>query len=130
MTIKANLLVGKDTFSYSSWRGCGPSSSNRVTLTGGSPRIVPSPLGFTLSGVLTPLLFRFLEFVGLAAFYVAFIFIMPTFAAISAHYRAAQVVLVLHLLTIFSFLPALQLEHANTSPITVGCMAGSTLMRP
>ena len=35
-------------------------------------------------------------------------------------------VLVLYLLTIFGFLRALQLEHACTSPITVGLVAGST----
>ena len=37
-------------------------------------------------------------------------------------------VLVLNLLTIFSFLRALQLEHAHTSPITVGHVAGFTLI--
>ena len=53
---------------------------------------------------------------------------MPPFAASSALYRAAKLVLVLSLLTIFGFLRALQLEHARTSPITVGHVAGSTLI--
>ena len=87
-----------------------------------------SHLGFTVSGSLTLLLFRFLEFLGLAAFCMAFIFIMPTFTAISARYRAAEMVLLLHLLTIFCFLRALQLEHARTSSITFGRVAGSTLI--
>ena len=59
---------------------------------------------------------------------MVFIFIMPKFAATSACYCAAEMVLVLHLLTIFSFLRAFQLEHARTSPITVGRVAGSTLI--
>ena len=53
---------------------------------------------------------------------------MPPLAAKSARYRAAEIVLVLYLLTIFSFLHALQLEHARTSPITVGRPAGSSLI--
>ena len=36
--------------------------------------------------------------------------------------------LVLHLLTIFFFLRALQLEHARTLPITVRYVEGSTLI--
>ena len=59
---------------------------------------------------------------------MAFIFIMLTFTAIFARYRAAEMVLVLHLLTIFGFLCALQLEHACTLCNTVGCLAGSTLI--
>ena len=59
---------------------------------------------------------------------MAFIFIMPMLAAISARYRAAEMVLPLHPLTIFSFLLALELEHASTRPITVGHVAGSTLI--
>ena len=35
---------------------------------------------------------------------------------------------VLHLLTIFGFLPAIQLKHARTSPITVGRVVASTLI--
>ena len=92
------------------------------------PGFMASPLEFTLSGVLTPLLFRFLEFLGLTAFYMAFIFIMATFAAISAHYRAAEMVLVLHLRTIFGILRVFQLEHARISPITVGRVARTTLI--
>ena len=61
-------------------------------------------------------------------FYVAFIFIMPALAAISARYRAAEMVLVLCLLTIFGFLLALQLEQASTSPITVWRVAASALV--
>ena len=61
-------------------------------------------------------------------FYVAFILIMPPVAAISSRYCAAEMVLVLYLLTIFGFLLALQLEHARTSPITVRRVAGSTLI--
>ena len=40
----------------------------------------------------------------------------------------AEMFLVLYLLTIFGFLRALQLEHARTSPITFGRVAGSTLI--
>ena len=48
------------------------------------PELAPPPLGFTTrTGVLTPVLCRFLTFFVFAAFYVAFIFIMPPFAAIS-----------------------------------------------
>ena len=47
---------------------------------------------------------------------------------ISACYHAAEMVLVLHVLTIFSFLLALQMEHAGTLPITVGRMVGATLI--
>ena len=86
------------------------------------------PLGFTLCGVLTPLLFGFLVFLGLAAFHMAFIFIMPMFAATCAHYRAEEEVQALHLLTMFGFLLALQLEHARISRIKVGGVAGSTLI--
>ena len=57
-------------------------------------------------------------------------YVMPPLAAKSARYRAAEMVLVLYLLTIFGFLPALQLEHARTSPITVRRVAGSTLIFP
>ena len=60
--------------------------------------------------------------------HLAFIFIMPPFAAISARYRAGEMVLVLHLLTISGFLRAPQLEHARTSPITVGRLVGSPLI--
>ena len=67
-------------------------------------------------------------FLRFGAFYMAFIFIVPPLAAVSAHSHAAEMVLLLYLLTIFSFLRALQLEHARTSSITVGCMAGSTLI--
>ena len=93
------------------------------------PGLAPPAPGFTtLTSVPTPLLFSFLMFFGFAAFYVAFIFIMPLFAAISACYRAAEMVLLLHLLTISGFLRAVQLQHARTSPITVGRLAGSTLI--
>ena len=51
---------------------------HRVKLTTYSPRIVASPLGFTLTGFFTPLLFRFLEFLRVVAFCVAFILIMRT----------------------------------------------------
>ena len=108
--------------------GWGHPSSIKATLTGRSASIVASLLGLTLTGVLTPLLFRFLKFLGLAAFYVGFILIMPTLAATSAGYCATEMVLVLHLLTIFSFLLALYLEHASTLPITVGRLAGYTLI--
>ena len=87
-----------------------------------------SPLGFTLTGVRTPLIFNCLNFFGFAAFYVAFILIMPTIVAISARYRAPEMVLVLHYLTIFSFLLALQLEYASDLPITLGRVARSTLV--
>ena len=82
----------------------------------------------TFTGVLMPLFFRFLMFLGLVAFYVAFIFIMPTLAAISTRCRATEMVLVLQLLTILSFLLALQLEQARTPPITVGRVARSTFI--
>ena len=59
---------------------------------------------------------------------MAFIFIRPSFAAISARYRAAQMALVLHLLAIFGSLLGLQLEQSSTSPIRVGRAAGSTLI--
>ena len=72
------------------------------------------------------LFFRFLMFFGFAAFYVAFILVMQTLAAICAPCRAAEMVLVLHLLTVLGFLPALQLKHESTSPIIVGPVAGST----
>ena len=84
------------------------------------PQVLPSPAFLRL------LLLCFLEFLGLAAFHVAFIFVIPTFATTSACYPAAEMVLVLHLLTIFIFLLALQLQHASTLPITVGRVAGST----
>ena len=72
------------------------------------PGLGPPPFGFTtLTGVLTPFPFRLPWFFGIAAFYVAFISIMPPFAAISARYCAAEMVLVLYLLTIFGFLCAL-----------------------
>ena len=87
-----------------------------------------SSLGINFSGVVTPLLFRFLVFLELAAFLMAFIFIILTFAATSARYHAAEMVLVLHLLTIFGFLRALQLERARTSPFTVRSVAGCTLI--
>ena len=53
---------------------------------------------------------------------------IPTLAAISAHYRAAEMVPVLHLLTIFSFLLALQLEHSSSPSITLGRVAWSTFI--
>ena len=59
---------------------------------------------------------------------MALTFRMPMLAAIWARYRAAELVLVLHLLTIFGFLLALQLEQASTSPITVARVAGSMLI--
>ena len=59
---------------------------------------------------------------------MAFIFIMPMFAAISTPYCAAEMVWVLHLLTIFGFLRALQVGHARTLPIIVERVAGSTLI--
>ena len=106
-----------------------PSSYTRVTLARKCPWSATSPLGFiTLTGVLTPPPFRFFVFLGFAAFDVAFILIMLTLAAISACYRTAEIVLVLHLLTIFSFLLALQLEQARTTPIKVGRVAGSYLL--
>ena len=88
-----------------------------------------SPLGFILTGVVTPLLFRFLKFLGLPAFYVSFIFIMPTLAAMSARHRAAEMVLVLHLLTILGFLLLLHLKHASTPPVTVGRVVGRQYKR-
>ena len=78
-----------------------------------------SPLGATFTAVFPPFFFRFIMFFGFAALYVAFIFIMPTLAAISARDHAPEMVLVLHLLPILSFLLALQLEEASTLPITV-----------
>ena len=57
---------------------------------------------------------------------MVFILIMAPLAAKSALHRAAEMVLVFYLLTIFIFLRVLQLEHARTSPITVGRVAGST----
>ena len=88
---------------------------------------MPPPFGSSaLTGGLTPFLSRFLMFFGFAAFDVAVILTIPPLAAISARYRAAETVWVLYLLTIFSFLCALQLEHARTSPITVRRVAGST----
>ena len=57
---------------------------------------------------------------------MAFIFIMPPFAAISARYSTAEMVLVFYLLIICGFLCLLRLKHARTSPITVGRVAGST----
>ena len=115
-------------FSSTSLGGWGPSSS-RVTLTLRTSRVRAPPYGSpALTGGLRPFLFRFLEFFGFAAFDVAFIFMMPPLAAKTARYRAAELGLVLYLLTIFSFLRALQLEHARTSPITVGRVAGSTFI--
>ena len=59
---------------------------------------------------------------------MAFILIMPTLAAASARYCPGEMVLVLHLMTIFSFLLALQLEHASSPATTVGHGAGSILI--
>ena len=67
-------------------------------------------------------------FLGFAAFYAAFTFIMPTLAALAARYRAAELVMLLHLLTILSFLSGLYFEQARTSPITVGRVARSTFV--
>ena len=75
-----------------------------------------------------PFFFLFLKFSGFAAFHVSFILIMPTLAATSARYRAAEIILVLHLLTIPIFMLALQLEHASTSPIILGHVVGSTFV--
>ena len=84
-----------------------------------------SPLRFTLTSIPTPFLFCFLKFLRFALFYVACILIVLALAAISASCRAAEMVLVLHLFTICSFLLALQLEQASTPPITVGRVTGS-----
>ena len=111
------------------WRGLRTLSLTRVTLTLNTSRVRGPPFRSTnLTGCLTPFLLWFLESFEFLPFYVAFIFIMPPFAAISARYRAAGKVLVLYLLTIFSVLRVLRLEHARTSPITVGRVAGSTLI--
>ena len=126
LTLRCGVGCSSPT-SGGSW---GASSSTRVpiTRTMETPRVITSFLRLTLSGVLKLLLFRFLVFLGRAALYMAFIFRMPIFPAISVRYRAAEMVLVLYVLIIFGFLCALQLEHALSSPITVGRMAGSTLI--
>ena len=124
----STLRCGVGCSSSTSGGGEGLLSSTRVTVTGGSPRVLASPLRFTLTGVLTPLSFCFLVFLGLAAFYVAFIFMMPTLTTISARYRASEMVWVVHLVIIFFFLLVLQLEQASTRPITVGRVAGSTFI--
>ena len=109
--------------------GCGgPASSNRVTLTGGSRGITVSPLVVTFTGVIPRFFLCFIMFFGSTAFYVAFIFIMPTLAATSASYCAAEIVLVLLLLSILSLLLALQLEQAGSSPIAVGPVAWCTFI--
>ena len=61
-------------------------------------------------------------------FRLAFILVMWTLAATSAGNRAAELVLVFHLLTILGFLLALKLQQAGASPITVGRMARSTFV--
>ena len=65
-------------------------------------------------------------FFELAVFYVAFILVMPTLAALPARDCAAEVALVFYLLTIFGFLLALQLEEASGSPIRVRGIPRST----
>ena len=55
------------------------------------------------------LLFDFLMFLTFTDFNVAFMLVMATFAAITAHDGQAEVVLVLHLLTIFGLLLPLEL---------------------
>ena len=100
----------------------------RVTLTRGSPRVTASPIRVTLTGLPPPFFFHLLMLFGFAAFYLAFILVMPTFAAISACNRVAEMVLVFHLLTIFCYLLALQLEHASASPIIVRGVARSTFV--
>ena len=65
---------------------------------------------------------------GFAAFYVAFIFTMPTLAGIPAPYCAAGKVLVLHPWTILGFLLPLQLNRARISAITVESVAMSTFV--
>ena len=117
------LTLGCGVRSSSSASGRGASSFIRVTLTRGSPTIAAAPLDSTLTGIVTPLLFCFLMFIGFAVFYGAFIV-----AAISARSRTAEMVPVLHRLTVFTFLLALQLEHASTPPTTVGGVAASTLV--
>ena len=113
---------------FHQWGGLRTFVLHKVTLTLTS-RVRPPPFrSTTLTGVLTPFLFHFFQFFGFAGFYVAFILIMPPLAAISARYRAAEMVLVLHLLIIFGFLRALQLKDARTLPISVGRVAGSTLI--
>ena len=88
----------------------------------------PPPLGLSFPAFLRRTCSAFILFLGLAAFYVAFIFIRPSFAAISARYRAAVMALVLHLLAIFGSPLGLQLKQSSTSPIRVGRAAGSTLI--
>ena len=123
------LRCGAGCSSSTSGGGRRPWSSTRVTSTFKTSWVrAPRFRSSTLTGVLTPFLFCFLMFFRFAAFYVAFIFRMPPHAAVSARHRAAEMVLVLYLLTIFIFLRALQLEHPHSWPITVMRLAGSTVI--
>ena len=94
----------------------------------GSPRVTASPIRVTLTRLPPFLFFRFLMFSGSAAFNAAYIFVMPTLAAIAARDRAPEVVLVFYVPTIFSLLLTLQLEEAKASPITVMDVARSTFV--
>ena len=87
-----------------------------------------TPLEVTLTSLRPLFFFRFLMLFGFLAFFVAFVFTMPTLTAISAFGCAAEVVLVLRLLTILCFLLVLQLEQAGASPITFGRVARSAFI--
>ena len=61
----------------------------------------PPPIRLTFTTLLTLFLFRFLVFRRLTAFPVAFILVVTLFAAVAARDRAAQLVLMFDLQTIF-----------------------------
>ena len=69
--------------------------------------------------MLSPCLFRFLMFLAFAAFQVAFVLVVTVFATVPARYRAAEVVLMLDLLTILGLLLPLKLQEEGGLSITV-----------
>ena len=76
----------------------------RVTLTRGSLRVTDSFIKVTLTTLLPPFFFRFLVLFRVAAFYMAFVFVMPPLATKAARNCAGEVILMLYVLPIFGFL--------------------------
>ena len=95
-------------------------------LTRGSPRVTAFPIVVKVTGLPPLFFYRLFVLFGILAFFVAFIFVMPTLAALPARDRVPEVVLAFHSLTIFCYLLALHLVRARPSTITVGRVARST----
>ena len=108
-TLLLTLEGGARGSASTSGRSSELSSPTRVSLTTGFPQFTASPIGVTPSAVLLAFFFRSPLFFEFAAFHLAFVLVMPTLAAISAHNRAAEVVLVFRLLIVLGFRLALKL---------------------